>query len=59
MVDLKIADLARDGAILEPARKAAIALLGKDPELKLPEHAVTGRILENRIQKKGDWSRVS
>jgi ATP-dependent DNA helicase RecG len=59
VVDLKIADLARDGAILELARKAAITILDKDPELKQPEHAVTGQIMDNRMKKKGDWSRVS
>ncbi len=59
VVDLKIADLARDGAILEVSRKSAIALLEKDPDLKLPEHSVAGQILENRMKKKGDWSRVS
>lgn len=58
-VELKIADLAKDGAILELARKAAMQLLEKDPSLTLPENSVTGRILENKMKGRNDWSRVS
>lgn len=58
-VELKIADLAKDGAILELARKAAMQLLEQDPSLTLPENSVTGRILENKMKGRNDWSRVS
>ena len=58
-IDLKIADLAKDGAILELSRKAAIQLLDKDPHFLLPENNMTGRILENKMKGRSDWSRVS
>lgn len=59
VISLKIADLVKDGAILEVARKGAIELLKKDPELMLPENRVVAQILENKINSRGDWSRVS
>ena len=59
VMEFKIADLAKDGAILELARKAAIELLKKDPELSLPENAITGKMLENKMKGRSDWSRVS
>ncbi len=58
-IELKIADLAKDGAILELSRKAALQLLDKDPELLLPENQSARRILENKMQGRSDWSRVS
>jgi ATP-dependent DNA helicase RecG len=59
VVDLKIADISKDGAILELARKAAIGLLKQDPQLSKPENRITGKILNEKLQEKGDWSRVS
>ena len=58
-IDLKIADLAKDGAILETARTAAIRLLEKDPELVTNENATARKILENKMKGRSDWSRVS
>ncbi|HXK77016.1 MAG TPA: ATP-dependent DNA helicase RecG [Oscillospiraceae bacterium] len=37
---LKMADMARDMKLLELAKQAAAELLEKDPDLKLPEHAL-------------------
>jgi ATP-dependent DNA helicase RecG len=59
VIDLKIADLAKDGAILETARTAAIRLLEKDPELSAIENAIASKILENKMKGRNDWSRVS
>src|SRR5688572_18204037 len=58
-IDLKIADLAKDGAILELARKAAIQLLDKDPHLEAPENNSARQILINKMKGRSDWSRVS
>ncbi len=57
-IELKIADLAKDGAILELSRKAAMQLLDNDPGFLLQENIVTGRILENKMKGRNDWSRV-
>ncbi|MBM3423330.1 MAG: ATP-dependent DNA helicase RecG [Chlorobi bacterium] len=37
---LKLADPVRDVRLMEPARRAAFALAGDDPELRKPEHAM-------------------
>ena len=36
--EFRVADLLRDGAILEDARREAVAIVGADPELRDPEH---------------------
>ncbi len=58
-VNLRIADLARDGAILEVARKAALGLLHTDPHLNKPQHNMVREHLEALTRNKKDWSRVS
>ena len=57
--DLKIANLARDGQIIQLARKAAEALLDDDPELAKPENAAFLRALNETISRTTDWSRIS
>jgi ATP-dependent DNA helicase RecG len=57
--DLKIADLARDGQILELARREAEAMLDSDPTLSLPENAVAARELAAQTSRAVDWSRIS
>jgi ATP-dependent DNA helicase RecG len=59
VVNLKIADLVKDGPILELARQSAAELLHRDPELMLPENKIAGRILSNKMNRRSDWSRVS
>lgn len=57
--DLRIADLARDGQILQLARDCAEGILARDPELSAPEHAMLPiRIKELRTQV-ADWSVIS
>ena len=45
---LRYADLLRDIDLLQIARREAAALLRRDPELELPEHAATRRLLRER-----------
>lgn len=51
--DLKIASLARDGAIVEYARRTAEALLEQDPTLARPEHVLLAR-LRSRYVNRGE-----
>ncbi len=51
--DLKIASLARDGAIVEYARRTAEALLEQDPALARPEHVLLAR-LRSRYVNRGE-----
>lgn len=59
VLDLKIADLAKDQAILAAARNAAMDLLRKDPALKHDEHRMIGATLMHRMKSRPNWSRVS
>lgn len=57
--DLKIANLAKDGQILQLARNIASEILDKDPDLSLPEHYVLKKQLEKIFRKKINWGAIS
>ena len=57
--DLKIADIARDGQILQYARETAEALLNEDPDANHPENAVVWRQLHELRKRDTDWSAIS
>lgn len=57
--DLKIANLATDGQIIQLARNAAEKLLDADPELAAPENAGFARALAEAVSRTADWSRIS
>ncbi|TAF67816.1 MAG: ATP-dependent DNA helicase RecG [Cytophagales bacterium] len=58
LMNFLIADLAKDGAILEEARNAAQTLLETDAHLQKPENALIKQYL--LAQKEGNyWSRIS
>jgi ATP-dependent DNA helicase RecG len=59
LLDLKIAELGKDQAILELARQAAIELLSKDVHLEKPENSICIEILSSRLQEHKNWNRVS
>jgi ATP-dependent DNA helicase RecG len=59
VLELKIADITKDGSILELSRKAAVELLKSDPELDDPQNRSVRQILENKMNSRSDWSRVS
>jgi ATP-dependent DNA helicase RecG len=59
LLNLNIADLAKDGQILQLARNEAIEVLKKDPKLQSENNhrLVTG--LDNMRRTKANWSRIS
>lgn len=57
--DLKIANLATDGQIIQMARRAAEALLDVDGDLSTPQNAHFRRALEAITARTIDWSRIS
>jgi ATP-dependent DNA helicase RecG len=59
VVDLKIADIVKDGSILELSRASAISLLKNDPNLDDPANLAAKRVLEERLRGREDWSKVS
>ncbi len=57
--DLKIADLGKDGQILNLARSRAEEILGDDPELTRQENQVLKSTLRKLFGKKYSWSEIS
>ncbi|MEQ8362277.1 MAG: ATP-dependent DNA helicase RecG [Cyclobacteriaceae bacterium] len=58
-LDLLIADLGKDGLLLQQARDAAAALLGADPSLDKPENKLIRMQIESLRKTAVNWSRIS
>ncbi len=60
VLDLKLADLARDAQILQEARRCAEEILQADPTLTLEQHAPLLKQIRKMRQEKGlNWGRIS
>jgi len=59
IVNLRLADLARDGKILQAAREVAARILDDDPYLKRTEHEVLALQLAKESKARKAWSRIS
>jgi ATP-dependent DNA helicase RecG len=59
VLDLLIADLGKDGALLQRAREKALALLDDDPELVKPENDMIRVQVESMRKTAVNWSRIS
>ena len=59
VLDLLIADLAKDGRILTESRAAAQALLNDDPALAKPDNQPIRRHIESLPATAVNWSRIS
>ncbi len=59
ILNLKIADLSRDGKILQTARELATRILDKDPKLEHPLNQPLKTYLEKHGKKLRGWSRIS
>jgi ATP-dependent DNA helicase RecG len=59
MINLRIADLAKDGRILQTAREIAARILEKDPALEHPRHQSMKKYLDTHYKKARGWSRIS
>lgn len=57
--DLKIANLAKDGQILQFARDSAIEVLENDPTLSRPENQILVMALSQSRSKEVDWGQIS
>ena len=57
--DLKIANLAKDGQVLQMARDLASEIIDKDPNLEQPENFILTKQLTKLFAKKVDWSFIS
>lgn len=59
LLSLRIANLARDGALVQYARTMAERVLQDDPRLSKPEHAILAHRLKVLYQEAEDWSSIS
>jgi ATP-dependent DNA helicase RecG len=57
--DLKLANLARDGALIEHVREIAKDIISQDAELARPENVLLGRMLRRLKKSEYDWSSIS
>ncbi|MFV0398750.1 MAG: ATP-dependent DNA helicase RecG [Bacteroidales bacterium] len=57
--NLKIANIAKDGRILETARQAAVDLVDSDPLLEKTEHDMLRRQLRKLFAKSVSWGEIS
>lgn len=58
-IDLKIADLAADGQILQYARDIALGILDEDPELLSDTHRILNERLKILFSRKTNWGMIS
>jgi len=58
-LNLRIANLATDGTIVQMARNAAEDILDADPDLSFPSHSTIARELHTLFDKPVDLSRIS
>lgn len=59
VLDLMIADLSKDGVILQQAREAAQHVLEDDPELQDSKNSVIRNHIESLRKDETNWSRIS
>jgi ATP-dependent DNA helicase RecG len=59
ILDLKLADLARDEKILKAAREKAIEILTKDPSLSDAENLIIARRLKGKFPEAERWAKIS
>ncbi len=57
--DLKIANLAKDGQILQLARDSAIEILEDDPSLSKYDNQILAQSISQARNKEVDWSQIS
>ena len=57
--DLKIADIARDGQLLQHVREIASGIIEKDPTGVLPENEILWRQLQSLRKTHVNWSAIS
>lgn len=59
VLDLRIADLAKDDKLMKIARDAATDVIEKDVDLQLPEHREINFHFMNMLKRRPNWSRIS
>ena len=58
-IDLKIANLAADGQLLQYARDIAAQILDEDPDLLSEQHRILSERLKTLFERKINWGMIS
>jgi ATP-dependent DNA helicase RecG len=58
-LNLKIADLAKDGELVSEAREEARRILTVDPSLNANEHGMLRIMLSEVLRNKPDWGKIA
>ena len=58
-LNLKIADLSKDGQLVVLARNEARKILDEDPILEMSEHEMLRNVLINTLKGKPDWGKIA
>jgi ATP-dependent DNA helicase RecG len=58
-LNLKLADLARDGQIVTLARETARAILDIDPDLLSPENILLNQRMRQVLKSRPNWGRIA
>lgn len=59
MLNLRLADLARDGSLVNLARQVAKEILSEDPQLVQAKFLNLRKILKRELKSKPNWSKIS
>ena len=59
VLEMRVADLAKDGIILNVAREKAKDILEADPRLERPEHQALSRHMDKYMRAVKGWGRIS
>lgn len=59
LLNLRLADLAKDGRIIQTAREIAQKILDEDPKLEREDHHTLAAYLEQHFKNVKGWSRIS
>lgn len=59
LLDLKIANLSRDGQVVALAREAAKEILTEDPTLEKPEHVGIRSKLSSMLRSRPNWGKIA
>jgi ATP-dependent DNA helicase RecG len=58
VMDLKLANLAQDGQIVQLARQAAQTILDEDVNLEMPKNKVYVELLQRQDKSRQNWSKI-
>jgi ATP-dependent DNA helicase RecG len=59
VLDLKIADLSKDGQLVILARDEARQLLQQDEDLQLPQHSIVRTVLQEILKSRPNWGKIA